>query len=32
MIGESWITTQFETIEEWSQRNSFWPLPFGTAC
>ncbi len=32
MIGESWITTQFETIEEWAQRNSFWPLPFGTAC
>ena len=32
MIGESWITTQFEALEEWAQRNSFWPLPFGTAC
>ena len=31
MIGESWITTQFDRLEEWAQRNSFWPLPFGTA-
>ncbi len=32
MLGESWITTQFDRLEEWAQRNSFWPLPFGTAC
>ena len=32
MVGESWITTQFDKLEEWSQRNSFWPIPFGTAC
>ena len=32
MIGESWITTRFEQLEEWAQKNSFWPLPFGTAC
>ncbi len=32
MIGESWITTQFDRLEAWAQTNSFWPLPFGTAC
>jgi NADH-quinone oxidoreductase subunit B len=32
MIGESWVTTQFEALEDWAQRNSFWPFPFGTAC
>ena len=32
MIGESWITTTFDTLEDWSARNSFWPFPFGTAC
>ena len=32
MIGETWVTTKFEKLEEWAQRNSFWPLPFGTAC
>jgi NADH-quinone oxidoreductase subunit B len=30
--GESWITTKFEKLEDWSQRFSFWPFPFGTAC
>jgi len=30
--GESWITTRFEKIEDWTQRHSFWPFPFGTAC
>ncbi len=30
--GESWITTRFEKIEDWAQRHSFWPFPFGTAC
>jgi NADH-quinone oxidoreductase subunit B len=32
MTGESWITTTFEGLEDWAQRNSFWPFPFGTAC
>ena len=32
MIGESWVTAPFEKLEEWAQKNSFWPLPFGTAC
>src|SRR5215203_5432937 len=32
MIGESWVTTKFETLEDWATRNSFWPFPFGTAC
>src|SRR3954469_10118505 len=32
MIGESWVTTRFEDLEDWAQRNSFWPFPFGTAC
>src|SRR5918999_451316 len=31
MIGESWVTTTFEKLEDWGQRNSFWPFPFGTA-
>lgn len=31
-VGESWLTTQFDKLEEWAQRHSFWPLPFGTAC
>jgi NADH-quinone oxidoreductase subunit B len=32
MIGESWVTTKFEALEDWATRNSFWPFPFGTAC
>jgi len=32
IIGESWVTTRFEDLEDWAQRNSFWPFPFGTAC
>jgi NADH-quinone oxidoreductase subunit B len=32
MIGQSWLTTRFEKLEDWSRRHSFWPLPFGTAC
>jgi len=32
MIGESWMTTKFERLEDWAQRHSFWPFPFGTAC
>jgi len=32
MIGESWVTTKFETLEDWASSNSFWPFPFGTAC
>ena len=30
--GESWLTTQLDTFVDWAQKNSFWPLPFGTAC
>src|SRR3569832_699378 len=30
-VGESWVTTKFETLEDWATRNSFWPFPFGTA-
>ena len=30
--GESWITTRLDKVEEWGQRHSFWPFPFGTAC
>jgi len=32
MVGESWLTTKIDALAEWGQRNSFWPLPFGTAC
>ena len=32
LTGESWITTTFDTLEDWAARNSFWPFPFGTAC
>ncbi|HZF11162.1 MAG TPA: NADH-quinone oxidoreductase subunit NuoB [Thermoanaerobaculia bacterium] len=32
IIGESWVTARFEDLEDWAQRNSFWPFPFGTAC
>ena len=32
LSGESWITTRLEALEQWGQRHSFWPFPFGTAC
>src|SRR5512147_2774402 len=32
LTGESWVTTTFDTLEDWASRNSFWPFPFGTAC
>jgi NADH-quinone oxidoreductase subunit B len=32
MIGESWVTTKFDALEDWATRSSFWPFPFGTAC
>jgi len=32
MIGQNWITTRFEKLEDWGLRHSFWPFPFGTAC
>ena len=32
IIGESWVTARFEDLEDWAQRHSFWPFPFGTAC
>ena len=30
--GESWLTTKLDAFVDWAQKNSFWPLPFGTAC
>ena len=30
--GESWLTTRLDAFIDWAQKNSFWPLPFGTAC
>jgi NADH-quinone oxidoreductase subunit B len=30
--GESWLTTKLEPFIDWSRKNSFWPLPFATAC
>jgi len=30
--GESWLTTKLDAFADWAQKNSFWPLPFGTAC
>jgi NADH-quinone oxidoreductase subunit B len=32
MVGESWVTTKLEVLEDWAQSRSFWPFPFGTAC
>ena len=32
MIGESWITSKLEALEDWGRNNSFWPLPFGLSC
>ena len=26
------FTTQLKKIMAWGQRNSFWPMPYGTAC
>lgn len=26
------LTTQLDKIINWSQKNSLWPMPFGTAC
>ncbi len=32
LMGESWVTTRYEKLEDWALRHSFWPFPFGTAC
>ncbi|HMB52449.1 MAG TPA: NADH-quinone oxidoreductase subunit NuoB [Thermoanaerobaculia bacterium] len=32
LIGQNWLTTRVEKLEDWAQRHSFWPFPFGTAC
>lgn len=30
--GESFFTTQLNTVLDWGRKNSLWPMPFGTAC
>jgi NADH-quinone oxidoreductase subunit B len=34
MTGESFpaITTRRDAVVAWGQKNSLWPMPFGTAC
>lgn len=30
--GFSFLTTRLEALIRWGQKNSLWPLPFGTSC
>jgi NADH-quinone oxidoreductase subunit B len=30
--GTDFLTTKLDTLVQWAQSNSLWPLPFGTAC
>ena len=30
--GADFLTTKLDTLVQWAQSNSLWPLPFGTAC
>lgn len=32
MTGTDFLTTKLDTLVQWAQSNSLWPLPFGTAC
>jgi len=31
-MGSDFLTTKLDTLVQWAQSNSLWPLPFGTAC
>src|ERR1700734_2120419 len=31
-VHEFGFTTQLKKIASWGQRNSLWPMPYGTAC
>src|SRR5436305_2040526 len=30
--GSYFLFTKLDTLVQWAQSNSLWPLPFGTAC
>ena len=32
IIKSNFLTTRIESIINWGRKNSFWPMPFGTAC
>lgn len=31
-IQEGYLTTKLSEVVAWGQKNSLWPMPFGTAC
>ena len=31
-VKSGFLTTRIESIINWGRKNSFWPMPFGTAC
>jgi len=31
-VGVDYLTTKLDVLVQWAQRNSLWPMPFGTAC
>jgi NADH-quinone oxidoreductase subunit B len=31
-MGSDFLTTKLDSLVQWAQSNSLWPLPFGTAC
>src|SRR5512140_2000120 len=30
--GADFLTTKLDSVVQWAQSNSLWPMPFGTAC
>ena len=30
--GSDFLTTKLDALVQWGQKNSLWPMPFGTAC
>ncbi len=30
--GADFLTTRLDWVVQWAQKNSLWPMPFGTAC
>ena len=30
--GENFVTTTFESVIKWAQKNSMWPMPLGISC